>query len=257
MLGLVLVGLMTAGLYAARTLGLLGSDRVGETIARSMTAEVRRAAAAAIPAAAAEQQEATGSADAAAPPPSATTDSPAPATPDSRAGQPRYTRRDVPRLVARARAALRQGDEAGAVELLTIAQQADPTNFDVLEELETARDALREREDAQERIASGRDAFARGNYEEALRLFYRVPQKYRPAQLERWISIGWYNLGVLALQARSAGEAQRFFNDCLELDPQNEAARRHREVARRYRRRPFDEAYGIYVSNLELRALPE
>ncbi|GAB4374960.1 MAG: hypothetical protein Kow0062_13490 [Acidobacteriota bacterium] len=256
-LGLALVGLLVAGWYAARTLGLIDSERLGETIARSITSEVRKATAAlpTVDKPAPEGKPAAGTpqGDAQAVAPSADA--------GARSGvareEPVYTRGDVPRLVARARAALRDGDPAVAVELLTAAQHADPTNFDVLEQLELARDRLRERQEAEQRLQAGRDAFARGNYEEALRLFYRVPQDYRPPHLDRWIATGWYNLGVLALQARSAGEAQRFFNDCLELTPDDEEARRHREVARRYRRRAFDDAYGLYVSNLKPRPLPD
>ncbi|MDQ7088194.1 MAG: hypothetical protein Q9Q13_10215 [Acidobacteriota bacterium] len=170
---------------------------------------------------------------------------------------PVYTARDVPRLMARARRLLAQGKESEAVELLVAAQHADPTSFDVVEQLENARRVLRERQRAEERIAIGKDAFHSGSYEEALRIFYRVPKAYQPPGLERWIANGWYNLGVRSLQAGDVVEAARFFADGLELMPDDADAQRNRELARRYRRRGLDDAYRLYVSRLTLRALED
>ncbi|HHN75133.1 MAG TPA: tetratricopeptide repeat protein, partial [Acidobacteria bacterium] len=170
---------------------------------------------------------------------------------------PVYTARDVPRLLAEAERLLAAGKQAEAVKVLIVAQQADPTSFEVVERLQDARAALRERQQAEERIAIGRDAFEAGSYEEALRIFYRVPKAYQPEGLERWIANGWYNLGVRSLQAGDVVEAARFFADGLELVPGDVGAQRNRELARRYRRRGLDDAYRLYVSRLSLRGLDD
>ena len=171
--------------------------------------------------------------------------------------QERYQKRDVPRLSSRADRLLALGREAEAVALLEKAQQADPSSFEVMDRLEQARSALRQRRKAEERIAIGKEAFADGGYEEALRIFYRIPDPYKPKQLNRWLANGWYNLGVQAFQAGDPVEAARFFSDCLELRPSDAEAERHREVARRYRRRGLDDVFRIYVSRLEPRAMED
>lgn len=174
-----------------------------------------------------------------------------------RGQEPRYTKRDVPRLVRQAEQALRRGDEAKAVELLEVARKADPLDFDLVEKLEAARMRLKERRDAEARLARAKRAFRDGDWPEALRIFYRIPGPYRPPQIDRWIADGWYNLGVQALQAGDVVEARRYFGDCLELAPDDEMARRHREVALRYRGEPLDDAYWMYVRALEPRPLRE
>jgi len=170
---------------------------------------------------------------------------------------PRYTKRDVPRLVRQAERALRQGEEARAVELLEAARKADPLDFDLVEKLESARMRLKERRDAEARLAAAKQAFRDGDWPEALRIFYRIPGPWRPPQIDRWIADGWYNLGIQALKAGDVVEARRYFGDCLELAPDDEMARRHREVAVRYRGEPLDDAYWMYVRALEPRPLRE
>ena len=181
----------------------------------------------------------------------------APETPASASASPRYTRADVPRLLARASRALAKGQEKEALDLLLAAQDADPSNFAILDKIQQAQESLRQREDAEERIALGRQAFAEGSYEEALRVFYRIPKPFQPRAINRWIANGWYNLGVHALQAGDVVEANRFFSDCLELSPNDHQAMRDQEVARRYRRRGLDDAYRMYVTRLKLRVLEE
>jgi len=176
------------------------------------------------------------------------------ARPESRRGD-RYTKADVPRLVARADQLLAAGRAKEAVQLLQRAQVADPGNFELIEKIDRAQKALSVRRQAAERLEAGRAAFRQGQYEEALRVFYRVPEEYRPAKLDRWMANSWYNLGVRALKAGSIAEAIGFLSDGLEISPGDPDAVKHREVARRYRRRPVDDAYRIYVSNIELRSL--
>jgi tetratricopeptide (TPR) repeat protein len=169
---------------------------------------------------------------------------------------PRYTRADVPALLVGARESLEAGDEQLAVELLRAAQIADPANMEVIERLDRAQKALSERTIARERVEQGQRAFVEGQYAEALRVFYRIPEAYRPEALERWIAAGWYNLGVQSLQAGSPTESIQFFTDALNLVPGDPEAVRHREVAQRYRTRPMDDAYRIYVGSLQMRPLP-
>lgn len=242
---LLFVGLAGAAWYALGALGILGgdTDRADVKVAAADAGAIVKRGRTAKP----QREGASQSASA----PVANEQNPAsePA--------PRYTSEDVPRLVREAQAALDQGDPARAVELLAAAQTADPRDFDVLDRLETARVVQREHQQAQERIAEARVAFERGSYDEALRLFYRLPAEHKPQNLDRWIAAGWYNMGVLALQSGQIAEARRFLSDSLEHDPENPETIRLREVAQRYRTRDADDAFRVYVNGLELRALPD
>ncbi|RMG42404.1 MAG: tetratricopeptide repeat protein [Acidobacteria bacterium] len=256
-LGRVLLGLFVAGaaglaVVAWRAPGLLvaGADAPAEDLIRPVrkggSARPRKAApkpedrpAAAAEPAGKETSPASGKA--------AATDRP-----------PAYTEKDLPRLIARADKLMAEGREAEAVETLEAARRVAPAEFAVLDRLEAARRVMQERRTAEERLADGKEAFAQGSYEDALRDFYRVPERFRPPRLDRWIANGWYNLGVLALQRGDVVEAAQHFRDALELSPGDAAAQRNLEVTRRYRQRgALDDAYRIYVSELKLRSLDD
>ncbi len=179
----------------------------------------------------------------------------APVPAGAAAAAPSYTKDDVPSLLQQAQARLAGGDEAGAVALLTAARQADANSFEVVERLEKARAALRLRQDADARIKEARERYAQEDFEEALRILYRIPQAYHPAGLNTWIANGWYNVGVQRLQTGDLREAIEFFGNCLEVRPGDEGATRNRELARRYLGKSTDDAYRIYVKGLALRTM--
>ncbi|GEM_PF-2647007 len=176
---------------------------------------------------------------------------------ETSAPQRRYDKSEVPGLRRRARQALNDGDPKTAVDLLFAAQSADPSDFDVLDELESAREVLEARRNAEEKIRVAKAAFAEGAYDEAMRIFYRLPEGHQPQGLSRWIGNGWYNLGVRALQAGAVEEAVRFFKNTLEVQADDSEAARHLKVATRYRRRGLDKAYRLYTGNLSLRSLDD
>lgn len=108
---------------------------------------------------------------------------PTPVRDSAAAVPPRSEQFDVKELLARAQAAMSQGREDEAVSLLTLARERAPENFDVLDRLEQARTALRDRTSAQERVDEGKARWAEENFADALRVFYRVPQRRQPAGL--------------------------------------------------------------------------
>ena len=153
-------------------------------------------------------------------------------------------------LMTEAQALSSAGRHEEAVAVLERAMQADPTDFDVIDRLEAERQTVQWREQSESRIASARESFDAGSYEEALRLLYRIPDEYKPQDIDRWIANGWYNLGVQAMQMGNTAESIQFFGDCLNLASDDDEAAKHREVALRYRRRAIDDAFKIYVSGL-------
>jgi predicted lipid-binding transport protein (Tim44 family) len=178
---------------------------------------------------------------------------PAPAAPAA----PATNGLDVGQLLGGAQAALAQHREADAVALLEQAVQQRPDDLDIQVRLEKARALLRERQAADVNIAEAKSRYAQEDYAEALRLLYRIPQPHQPAGVNRWIANGWFNLGVQRLQTTDLGEAIEYFGNCLEIQPEDGAARRARDVARRYRSVPFDDAYRIFVRNQRVRGLDD
>lgn len=168
---------------------------------------------------------------------------------------PTYTKDDIPSLRARAKQLKSTGDLAGAVATLDAARAADPLNFEVSDELEKLRRALREQQANEARLKEAKDAWQNGEFEEAMRMLYRLPKELQPAQFNRWLANGWYNLGVQAMQAGDVSEASQFFHDGLELNPDDADMKRHREVCKRYRGRSTDATFSTYVSGLQLRGM--
>lgn len=160
---------------------------------------------------------------------------------------------DPKTLRDQARAASQNGDLAGAVKLLEQARALDSANFDLADELQRAKQRFVAHQADLARFQEAQDAWKLGDYEEAMRLLYRLPDELKPPHYNRWLADGWYNLGVLALQRGDAAEAAQFFYDGLELNHDDKEMQRHREVAKRYKGRSTDATYSTYVSGLTLR----
>lgn len=71
--------------------------------------------------------------------------------------------------------------------------------------------------------------------------------------IRRMISNAHFNLGATALQEEKLDEAIRQFDEVLKISPDDELARRSRELAQRYEGQPKDLLYRIYVKYLPLR----
>lgn len=162
---------------------------------------------------------------------------------------------DVPGLVRDARAAQERGDLKRTVELLQTARTLAPSDFELADELGAAQRALRQQQEHEARLTEARDAWRLGDFEEAMRLLYRLPKEYQPPQYNRWLADGWHNLGVLAMQRGDVAEALQFFHDGLELNPGDKEMERHREVARRYRDRTVDSTFSTYAGGIALREM--
>ncbi|HKO55918.1 MAG TPA: tetratricopeptide repeat protein, partial [Thermoanaerobaculia bacterium] len=71
--------------------------------------------------------------------------------------------------------------------------------------------------------------------------------------VQRMITDAHFNLGAAALQEEKLPEAMKEFDEVLKVDPNDELARRSRELAVRYSAQPKDLLYKIYVKYLPLR----
>jgi tetratricopeptide (TPR) repeat protein len=238
----VIAALSAGGWFAFQS--LFGGETDGEGVAAaSLSAGAETAAAGTGGETAAEPEAASGEEEAG--------DGVVEATPE----RPSLQQIDTRALMTEAQALSDAGRHEEAVTLLERALEAAPTDFDVIDRLESERQTVAKSRQAASRIASAREAFETGGYEEALRLLYRIPDEHKPQDVELWIANGWYNMGLQAMQMGNTAEAIQFFGDCLNLNSADEEAAKHREVALRYRRRQIDDAFKIYVSNLEPRAI--
>jgi tetratricopeptide (TPR) repeat protein len=71
--------------------------------------------------------------------------------------------------------------------------------------------------------------------------------------VQRMISNAHFNLGATALQEEKLDDAVRQFDEVLKITPDDELARRSRELAQRYEGRSKDLLYRIYVKYLPMR----
>jgi tetratricopeptide (TPR) repeat protein len=71
--------------------------------------------------------------------------------------------------------------------------------------------------------------------------------------IARMITDAHFNLGATALQEEKLPDAMREFDEVLKVDPNDDLARRSRELAVRYNGQPKDLLYKIYVKYLPLR----
>ena len=62
-----------------------------------------------------------------------------------------------------------------------------------------------------------------------------------------------FNLGAAALQEERLPDAMKEFDEVLKLDPNDELAKRSKELAVRYNGQPKDLLYKIYVKYLPMR----
>jgi tetratricopeptide (TPR) repeat protein len=94
-----------------------------------------------------------------------------------------------------------------------------------------------------------------GKYSEAVasleELRSREPEN---VSIRRLIANARFNTAVTALQQERTADAMRELDEVLKLDPNDELARRSRELAQRYHDEPKDLLYRIYVKYLPLRA---
>lgn len=104
------------------------------------------------------------------------------------------------------------------------------------------------------KLDSARTLFAEGRYADAVASLEPLLQA-DPANknIRRMIVDAHFNMGAVALQEEKLPDAIREFDEVLRTDPNDELARRSRELAARYDGQPRDLLYRIYVKYLPLR----
>ncbi|HYC89881.1 MAG TPA: tetratricopeptide repeat protein [Thermoanaerobaculia bacterium] len=105
------------------------------------------------------------------------------------------------------------------------------------------------------KLDAAKALFAERKYTEAIAnlqpLLQAEPQN---AGIRRMLADAHFNLAAMALQEERTADALRELDETLKLNPNDELARRSRELAQRYNNEPKDLLYRIYVKYLPLRA---
>jgi len=107
------------------------------------------------------------------------------------------------------------------------------------------------------KLNAARTLFAERKYQDVLTglqpLLQQDPQN---KNIQRMIIDSHFNLGAAALQEERLPDARREFEEVLKSDPNDELAKRSKDLADRYDGQPKDLLYRIYVKYLPLRQAP-
>ena len=149
--------------------------------------------------------------------------------------------------VAAAQAAFAANDFAGAKAAFDEARKVKPLTAELQALYDAAADKLA-------KLDAAKALFAERKYADALASLQPLLQEDPQNQnIRRMINDAYFNLGATALQEEKLDEAVRAFDEVLKADPNDEIAKRSRELALRYEGQTKDLLYRIYVKYLPLR----
>lgn len=104
------------------------------------------------------------------------------------------------------------------------------------------------------KLDSAKQLFKEQKYADALATLQALQQNDpQNASIRRMLNDAHFNLGAAALQEERIPDAMKEFDEVLKNDPNDELARRSRELADRYNGQPRDLLYKIYAKYLPLR----
>lgn len=149
--------------------------------------------------------------------------------------------------VAAARAAFAQHDYVAAKTAFEDAIRVKALAPDVKAEYDTAANQVAQ-------LDSAKKLFTEQRYDEAIASLQPIlTQDPQNATAQRMIIDAHFNLGAKALQDERTADAMTQFDEVLKVAPNDELAKRSRELAQRYDKQGKDLLYQIYVKYLPLR----
>jgi tetratricopeptide (TPR) repeat protein len=122
-------------------------------------------------------------------------------------------------VVARATAAAEAKDWAAAVLAYDRATKLAPDDLELRKKLQVAAAAYKVQEQERERWDEAARAFDSGNYDAALRCFYRMPNAETDPRILESKTRGWFNLGVTALLGHDCPAAVSSFEEARAIHP--------------------------------------
>ncbi|HEV8436002.1 MAG TPA: tetratricopeptide repeat protein [Thermoanaerobaculia bacterium] len=145
------------------------------------------------------------------------------------------------------RAAYDAHDYDGAKRAFEQAMRVKPLPSDVKPLYDTSAQQVAKLDAAKSLFKEHRFADALGNLQQ---LSTQDPQN---KNITRMVIDAHFNLGAAALQEERLPDAMKEFDEVLKLDPNDELAKRSKELAVRYNGQPKDLLYKIYVKYLPMR----
>jgi tetratricopeptide (TPR) repeat protein len=144
-------------------------------------------------------------------------------------------------------AAFAAHDYVGAKAAFEQAQRVKPLPPDLKAQYDTAAQQVA-------KLDAAKALFAERKYTEAIaNLQPLLEQDPQNQNIRRLIVDAHFNLGASALQEERLEEAMKEFDEVLKVNPNDELAKRSRDLAVRYDKQPKDLLYKIYVKYLPLR----
>ena len=151
--------------------------------------------------------------------------------------------------LAAARSAFAAHDFAAAKAAFDQAQRVKPIPAELKPAYDTATQQMA-------KIGAANALFAERKYAEAIANLESLQQQDPDNQTIRQMIVdAHFNLGVVALQEERLTDAVREFDEVLKVSPNDELARRSRDLAIRYEGQTKDLLYRIYVKYLPLRQM--
>lgn len=138
-------------------------------------------------------------------------------------------------------------DYTGAKKAFEDAQRVKPLPPDVKAQLDTASQQTA-------KLDAAKALFNENKFTEAIANLQPLAQADpQNVAIQRMITDAHFNLGATALQEERIPDAIREFDEVLKVTPNDEVAKRSRDLAVRYDGQPKDLLYEIYVKYLPLR----
>jgi tetratricopeptide (TPR) repeat protein len=149
--------------------------------------------------------------------------------------------------IAAASAAFAAGDFSAAKTAFEQATRVKPLPADLRAQYDQAAQQA-------SKLDAAKALFAERKYSDAIASLQELlAQDPQNAGVQRMIGDAHFNLGATALQEERTADAIREMDEVLKASPDDELARRSRELAVRYNGEPKDLLYKIYVKYLPLR----
>lgn len=149
--------------------------------------------------------------------------------------------------VTAGRAAFASHDYAAAKRAFENAMRVKPLPPDVKSAYDTASQQVA-------KLATAQSLFAERRYAEVIASLEPLrAQDPQNTNIRRMIVDAHFNIGTIALRQDRLPDAIKAFDEVLKEDPNDDLARRSKELAERYEGQPRDLLYRIYVKYLPLR----
>jgi tetratricopeptide (TPR) repeat protein len=149
--------------------------------------------------------------------------------------------------IAAATAAFAAHDYAGAKKAFESAMRTRPLPPDLKASYDIASQQVA-------KLATAQSFFAEQRYADVISSLQPLrAQDPENRNIQRMILDAHFNTGTLALRQDRLEDAIQSFSEVLKEDPNDDLARRSKELAERYRDQPRDLLYRIYVKYLPLR----